>query len=54
VLGLCLLVSGTGATAGRAAHVTQIVAQVPALLSGIRNVVAFMPPQWPRRVRAGS
>jgi len=49
VLGLCLLLAG----AGGAAYVMQIAAQVLALLSGISYAVAFMPPQWVRRMWAG-
>jgi len=54
VLGLCLLVAGAGGAGGRTAHATQIFTQFLALLSGISYVVAFMPPQWLRRVWAGS
>jgi signal transduction histidine kinase len=53
VLGLCLLVSGAGGSAGRAERVMQITAQVLALLSGVSYMVAFMPPKWLRRVWAG-
>lgn len=53
VLGLCLLVAGAGGAAGGAADVMQILGQGLALLSGISYAVAFMPPQWLRRMWAG-
>jgi signal transduction histidine kinase len=54
VLGLCLLMAGLGGTAGRAGPAVQITSEVLALLSGLGYVVAFMPPQWLRRMWAGS
>jgi signal transduction histidine kinase len=53
VLGLGLLASGAGDSAGRVGHAMQIAGQVLALLSGASYVVAFMPPRWLRRMWAG-
>jgi signal transduction histidine kinase len=52
VLGLCLLVAGTGPSVGRAENVIGISGQVLALLSGLSYVVAFLPPRWLRQIWA--
>ncbi|MEN3309588.1 MAG: hypothetical protein V7603_5790 [Micromonosporaceae bacterium] len=54
VLGLCLLVSGAGGSAGEVGTVTRVVGQGLALLSGMSYLVAFMPPRWLRRIWAGT
>jgi signal transduction histidine kinase len=52
VLGLCLLVSGAGVSAG--SRVVQTTAEAMALVSGLGYAAAFMPPRWLRRMWAGN
>jgi signal transduction histidine kinase/ActR/RegA family two-component response regulator len=53
VIGLCLLLSGAGESAGPAASAAQTAAQALALVSGVAYLLAFAPPRWLRRMWAG-